>query len=84
MNKEQVIEKLTSATGLSDDQCVIVNNILENHFLIGKNNQEKIITDIEAELGTTKEEAEKIYESAMGVIGGGIKDRLKRPFGAQD
>lgn len=84
MNKEQVIEKLTSATGLNNDQCVIVNNILENHFLIGKNNQEKIITDIEIELDTTKEEAEKIYEAAMGVIGGGIKDKLKHPFGAQD
>ena len=83
MNKEQVIEKLQSITGLTAEKCTELNSILEDHFLIGKNNKEKIIADITAKLDVASDKAEELYESAMSVIGGGIKDKLKHPFGEQ-
>ena len=84
MNKEKFIKKLEEVTGLESEKCSIVNSILENHFIIGKNNKEKMILDICEKLNTTREEAEKIYESTMSIIGSGIKDKLKHPFGSQN
>lgn len=83
MNKKEVIKKLGEVTNLSEEKCIIINDILEKHFIIGKNNKEKIISDISEKLETTREESENIYESAMSIIGSGIKDKLKHPFGEQ-
>lgn len=80
MNKKEVIKKLGEVTNLSEEKCIIINDILEEHFIIGKNNKEKIISDISEKLETTREESENIYESAMSIIGSGIKDKLKHPF----
>lgn len=84
MNKERVIKELESATGLSSDKCTIINSILEDHFIIGKNNKEKIINDIMSKLEMSNEEAENIYETAMSIIGNGIKEKLKHPFKSKD
>lgn len=46
MNKEQFIKKLESITGLDNSKCTILNSILESHFIIGKKNKEKIVSDI--------------------------------------
>ena len=80
MNKKDVIKKLGEVTNLSEEKCIIINDILEEHFIIGKNNKEKIISDISEKLETTREESENIYELAMSIIGSGIKDKLKHPF----
>lgn len=84
MNKEKFIQELEKVTGLGNDKCVIVNSILENHFLVGRKNKEKIILDMEEQLKITKEDAEKIYESAMSILANGIGDKLKHPFGKQE
>lgn len=80
MNKEEFIKRLSSITGLDNNKTAIVNDILENHFIVGKKNKEKIILDIEEQLKISRDDAEKIYESAMSIIGNGIKDKLKHPF----
>lgn len=80
MNKKEVIKKLGEVTNLSEEKCIIINDILEEHFIIGKNNKKKIISDISEKLETTREESENIYELAMSIIGSGIKDKLKHPF----
>lgn len=80
MNKEKFIKELEKVTGLDNGKCTIINSILEDHFLLGKNNKEKIITDIKIKLNVTSEKSEKVYEFAMSIIGNGIKDKLKHPF----
>lgn len=84
MDKEKFIKELEKVTGLDNEKCVIVNNILENHFIIGKKNKEKMILDMEEQLKITREEAEKIYESAMSILASGIKDKLKHHFETQE
>lgn len=84
MNKEKFIKELESITELDNEKCTIINNILENNFIVGKKNKEKIVSDIADELTVTKEEADKIYELAMSIIGSQIKDKLKHPFRLQD
>lgn len=80
MNKEKFIKELEEVTGLDNGKCTIINSILEDHFLLGKNNKEKIVTDIKIRLNVTSEESEKIYEFTMSIIGNGVKDKLKHPF----
>jgi len=83
MNKEDVINKLVEVTKLDKEKCIAINEILENNFFVGKKNKEKIISDISSKLNMNEMDAEKIYESAMSVIGSGIKDKLKHPFGGR-
>lgn len=80
MNKEKFINELEKVTGLSNIKCSTINDILENHFIIGKNNKEKIINDMMNQLSMTHEDAEKVYELSMSIIGTGIKNKLKHPF----
>lgn len=84
MNKEKFIKELITKTNYDQDKCIIINNILENHFLIGKNNKEKIILNLSKELPCNKDEAEKIYEIAMKIIVNGLKDKIKHPFRSQN
>lgn len=84
MNKEKFIKELGSATGLDSEKCAIVNDILEKHFIVGKKNKEKIVSSIVEQLGLTSEEANQTYEAAMSILGAGLKDKLKHPFGPQD
>lgn len=83
MNKEKFVKELEKVTGLDKEKCLIVNAILESTFIIGKKNKEKIISDIVEQLKLSDFEAEKIYESAMSILGSGLKDKLKHPFGSQ-
>lgn len=84
MNKEKFIRELENVTGLDNNKCTIINSILEDHFIIGKNNKEKIINDIMNQLQITNEKAQNLYESVMSIIGTGIKDKLKHPFKSND
>lgn len=46
MNKEEFIENLSEQTGLTKEESLIVNNILENIFFISKRYKDKIISEI--------------------------------------
>lgn len=83
MNKEKFIEELEKITGLDNSKCTVINSILENHFLIGNKNKEKMVSEIENQLSITHEESEKIYESAMSILAKGLKDKIKHPFRSQ-
>ncbi len=84
MNKKEFIKKLEELTGLDSNECIIINSILEDNFIIGKNNKEKIIENVMIQLSKTREESERLYETAMSIIGTGIKNKLKHPFKSQD
>ena len=84
MNKEDFIKALEKATGFDHTKCILLNDILENNFIIGKKNKEKIISDITKQLELTDKEANETYDIVMSVLGSNIKDKLEHPFGPQD
>ena len=53
MNKERFIKELENVTGLDNEKCIIINNILESNFIIGKKNKEKIVSDVLEKLEMT-------------------------------
>ena len=83
MNKKQFIKKLSEKTGYDLEKCNLINNIIEETFIIGKNNKEKMIDKFQNN-SFSAEEAEKIYETSMEIIAGEIKNKLKHPFKDQD
>lgn len=80
MNKTEFIKELSNKTGYNKDMCLQINNIIEDTFLIGKKNKEKMINDFKNKLNINEEEANKIYETAMNIISSEIKNKLKHPF----
>lgn len=80
MNKTDFIKELSNRTGYNEDRCLQINNIIEDTFLIGKKNKEKMINDFKNKLNIAEDEANKIYEIAMNIISSEIKNKLKHPF----
>ena len=80
MNKKLFIEKLSKKLDYDIDKCSIINDILENNFIIGKNNKDKIINQLMSRLNINDKVANNIYEVVMEIIGSEIKDKIKFPF----
>ena len=84
MNKKEFIDKLVGEMGYSEEKANQINEILEDHFLIGKNNKEKMITAFMEKLNVDNNEAENIYDTAMGILGEEVMEKIKHPFRNQD
>ena len=84
VNKTEFIEELQNRLNYGEEKCIIINNILEDNFLIGKKNKEIMINGFIAKLDITDIEANNIYETAMNILSKGIKDKLKHPFRSRD
>ena len=84
MNKKEFIKALGEKLNFSEEKCILINDVLEDNFLIGKNNKEKILAGFMEKLVVDEKEANRIYESAASIIAGEIKDKLKHPFRSQD
>ena len=76
MNKTDFIAELCKKTGLSTEDGSKVNN-----NLLG--NAAKIISQIAEKLNISEEQAQDILAKAKDIIGGGIMDKIKNPFGGQ-
>lgn len=80
MNKSTFIKELSILTNLSEEDSMIVNDILENNFFISKKNMKKIIEEIVVKLDVNFEEARNIYDISIGIVNNEIKKKLKHPF----
>ena len=70
-------EKLRELTGKSEEEVSIINDILNSHFIIGKNNKEKIIEDFKNKLSLSYKEADELYNKCSEIIVKGIFKREK-------
>ena len=84
VNKTEFIKELQKQLNYDEEKCIIINDILENTFLIGKKNKEIMINEFVTKLNVTEREANKIYETAMNILSKGIKEKLKHPFRSRD
>ena len=84
MNKNEFIKELSKQTGYDEEKCNLINSIIEDTFIIGKKNKEKMIEKFESGLNFDEVEANKLYEIVMNILGTEIKNKLKHPFKSQD
>ena len=82
MNDKEFKKVLKEKLNLDDGKIAIIDNVLNNHFILGKNNKIKIIDDLMSQLNIDEAKANEIYDIVMNCIGTGLKNRLKHPFGA--
>ena len=68
-------EKLKELTNRSDEEISIIDEILNNHFIIGHNNKKKIIADFKEKLKITDDEANVLYNQCSEIIAKGIFKR---------
>ena len=68
-------EKLKELTNRSDEEISIIDEILNNHFIIGHNNKKKIIADFKEKLKITDDEANALYNQCSEIIAKGIFKR---------
>ena len=83
MNKSEFIKRLKEETNYNEEKCISINNVLENHFIIGRKNKQKIINDLIVK-SFTEDEAENIYDISMSIILLEIKNKIKHPFKSKE
>ena len=84
MNKTGFIKELQERTRLSENDTIVVASILDDYFVFGKKNKDKIVNAIKEKLNLPCDKADEIYNIAMSIISSNIKDKIKHPFRSQD
>lgn len=84
MNKTEFIKELEKLTGCTSEECAVVNEIMESHFVLSSKKKNEIVEDIMNRLSFSDEKASDVYEKAMQLIKNTAKDKLKHPFRSQD
>lgn len=84
MNKTGFIKELSKQTGYDEEKCILINSIIENHFIIGRKNKEKIIKELQIKAKLNEDDSENIYDISMKIITSEIKNKIKHPFKSQD
>lgn len=82
MNKSEFIKELQSQTSYTEEQCVIINDVLEAHFIFRKKNKPAVVAEIAEKLCVSEEEADGVFELCMSIIRAEKKRVLRRPFGS--
>ena len=84
MNKSGFIKELVKQTNLSENECIIINDILEDYPILGKKNKEHITKELEEKLKFSQEEAEEIFNTVANIITTQIKEKIIHPFRSKD
>lgn len=71
-NKDIFLEKLMENTNKSEEDCRKINEIVNSHFIIGKNNKIKMMNDFMKQLNVSEEEADDLYNICIELILKGI------------
>ncbi len=82
MNKSGFIEELYEKSKYTVEECTIINDVLENHFIFRKKNKPVVVTEIAQRLSVEEVEADNIYELCMSIIHAEKKRVLRHPFGS--
>ena len=84
INKKSFISDLQDKTNLSYNDCLIVNDILENNFIFNKKKKEKVINELIAQLNISDDRANEIYDVIMEFVSSKIKEKIKHAFKSYD
>lgn len=84
MNKNVFIKELSKQTGYDEEKCILINNVIENYFIFGKKNKDKMIQDLQVKASLSEDDSENVYDIAIKILMGEIKNKLKHPFKNQD
>ena len=84
MNKNGFIKELSKQTGYDEEKCILINNVIENYFIFGRKNKDKIIKDLQIKASLNEDDSENVYNISIKIITGEIKNKLKHQFKNQN
>lgn len=84
MNKNGFIKELSKQTGYDEEKCILINDVIENYFIFGRKNKDKILKDLQIKVGLNEDDSENVYDIAMRILTGEMKNKLKHPFKNQN
>ena len=79
-NKHALLVDLKERLNCSEEDCIIINNIVEETSLFGKKNKAKMISGFMEQLDVTEERADEIYNTFMHIFKSRITYRFRHPF----
>lgn len=80
MNKKGFVLALSKELNYSEEKCNIINDVLEDNFVLSKKSKDKIIKELIIKLKIDSDVANNIYDTAVKIINDEIKRKLKHPF----
>lgn len=84
MNKTGFIKDLSKQTGYDEEKCILINDIIDNYFIFGRKNKDRIIQDLQIKASLSEDDSENVYDIAMKIITREMKNKLKHPLKSQD
>lgn len=79
-NKHALLVDLKERLNCSEEDCVIINNIVEETSLFGKKNKQKMIDEFMNQLDVSLERANEIYDTFMDIFKSRVKWKIRHPF----
>jgi len=76
MNKNGFIKELSKQTGYDEQKCILINNVIENYFIFGRKNKDKIIRDLQVKASLSEDDSENVYDISMKIITREIKNKM--------
>jgi 3-deoxy-D-manno-octulosonate 8-phosphate phosphatase KdsC-like HAD superfamily phosphatase len=83
-NKRALLVDLKERLGCSEEECLIINDVIEDTFIFGKKNKLKMINAFTQRLHVSEDRAEEIYDTFMDIFKTRIKYKLRHPFKSID
>jgi len=79
-NKKALLVDLKERLNCTEEECLIINDIIEDTSLFGKKNKAKMINGFMDKLNCTEERANEIYNTFMDIFKTRIKFKIMHPF----
>jgi len=79
-NKHALLVDLKERLKCSEEDCVIINNIIEETSLFGKKNKQKMIDEFMNQLDVSLDRANEIYDTFMDIFKSRVKWKIRHPF----
>lgn len=80
MNNADFISELSKRANISEEDSVRIIEIIEENFLVGNKNKDKITELLITELNFDNQKADEIYDVLGDILAGGIKEKIKNLF----
>lgn len=79
-NKRALLVDLKERLGCTEEECLIINDIIEETSLFGKKNKAKMISGFMNQLNVSEERANEIYCTFMDIFKTRVKYKIFHPF----
>lgn len=68
VNRAYLAQRLQEVTGMSKEECIVVMNVFENGFLLGKQSREELAGEVMSRLTMSEDKASRAYDEYISIV----------------